>query len=172
MKLPSVPLPIARAKSLVRPLPDLPAIWALGLPPSTPSRQHARFPTGLKLLGLLATLASVWFVLAQKRTTAETASVVVENSAKRWTPLSPRSDHLVRVSVLTYCSSLPQGVEAYDQWTRHPEVGELTGLMRQYGGELVAPGQQLEVIEKGPTTTQLRTLRSKTICYLPTGILH
>jgi len=83
-----------------------------------------------------------------------------------------KAQRLVEVDGLTYCSSIPEGVDEYERWLKNPEPRALAGLVRQYGGELVSPGQQMVVQEAGPVITQLRTLTSKTICYLPTRDLR
>lgn len=173
MKSALIPIPAPKLENLVRKMQGAPVIWDLGPPAGTPSRKDFLFQTGLQVLGLLLSLALsvAWIcgVLPRMPTVEETAtSQVPETSANMGTAYAGPLDHLARVTLLTYCSSIPEGVGAYDLWTRNPDVRELTGLIRQFGGELVAPGQQLLVLEKGPVITQLRTLRSKTICYLPT----
>ena len=106
---------------------------------------------------------------AESKAPARNVALPVERSnlgAGLW------QDRLARVPALTYCSSLPEGLLEYDQWLRDPDPRRLQDLIRQYGGELIAPEQQLLVLEQGPQVTQLRTLKSKTICYLPTEILR
>ena len=173
MKPALIPIPASKLKTLARNLPEVPTIWDLGPTAGTPSRKNYRFRSGFKVLGLVLSVAWICGVLPQKPTVQQTAtSQVAETSANIGTPDTPRPGKLARVTILTYCSSIPEGVEAYDLWTRNPEVRELAGLIRQFGGELVAPGQQLLVLENGRLITQLRTLRSKTICYLPTRDLR
>ena len=168
-----IPIPASKLKAFAGKSPEVPAIWDLGRPARIPLRKDYRFQSGLGVLGLILSVAWICCVIPQKPTVQQTAtSQVAETSANIGTPDTPRPGKLARVTILTYCSSIPEGVEAYDLWTRNPEVRELAGLIRQFGGELVAPGQQLLVLENGRLITQLETLRSKTICYLPTRDLR
>lgn len=84
----------------------------------------------------------------------------------------PRVNSSARVTSLTYCASIQAGLAEYDAWLANPDLRDLHGLMMQYGGELVAPGQQLKVEVGGPVVTQLRATGSNTLCYLPTRLLE
>lgn len=84
----------------------------------------------------------------------------------------PRTSSSARVTSLTYCASIQAGLTEYEEWLKTPDLRDLQSLIMQYGGELVAPGQQLRVETGGPVVTQLRTTGSNTLCYLPTRLLE
>jgi hypothetical protein len=74
---------------------------------------------------------------------------------------------IVRTHSGAYCSVVAEGQEAYRDWLGRGGPRALEKVFRQYGGEVLKPGELLEWQEDAGGLALVRLAASRTLCYVP-----